>query len=494
MTIDRRHLLGGMASGLASSMASGAFSRATLAAAATVNPAMPPLIADIERRTFRFFRDLVNPANGLFPDRWPASGQVAGIAAADNLHGGFASIAAVGFALNAWPIGVERGWMSRAEARALTLATLRFFDRAPSGPDATGVSGHRGFFYHFLDMQTGLRFGNCELSTVDTALLHLGMLFASGWFDDASPEEAEIRRLATTIVDRAQWDWAQPKGAGISMGWHPETGFIERIWDGYNEGKMVYVLALGSGAHPIGDNGWDSWTAPYARFWRGEGASRHLAFAPLFGHQYSETWIDFRGIRDAPMRAAGFDYFENSRRATYANRAYCAANPMQWRGYSDTIWGLAACDGPGNHAVDYHGRPAQFLGYAARGPVGQPDGQDDGTIAPTAALGSIAFAPEIVIPAAQALARYAGGRLYGRYGFVDAFNPSFRDTTLPVENGTVDATFGWVGGDCLGIDQGPILSMIANHRDGLIWNVMRRVPHIRRGLTRAGFTGGWLDR
>lgn len=466
MQFDRRQVLAGMGAAT--------FTMPAMAAL----PAGTALLAEIEQRTFRFFRDHVNPANGLVPDRWPTPS--------------FASIAAVGFALNAWGIGVERGWMTRAEARRLTLNTLRFFDGAPSGDARGGVSGHRGFFYHFLDMQTGLRFRECELSTVDTALLHLGVLFAGGFFDADHPQEAEIRRLSTTIVDRAEWDWALADGRGISMGWHPETGFIERIWDGYNEGKMVYILALGSGGHPIADGRWSTWTANYDRFWRGNGPTRHLAFAPLFGHQYSETWIDFRGIRDAPMRAAGFDYFENARRATYANRAWCAANPMGWAGYSDTIWGLTACDGPAGVTLPWRGKPARFAAYSARGPADQPDGFDDGTIAPTAALSSIAFAPEIVIPAAEALARFQGGRLYGRYGFIDAFNPSFRDVTVPVSNGRVDPELGWIGGDYLGIDQGPILSMIANWRSDTIWRVMRRVPQIRRGLTRAGFTGGWL--
>ena len=477
--LDRRQMLAGVAGGMAA---------AALAPRLAAQDGGAALIADIEARTFRYFHATVNPANGLVPDRWPSQA----VASPAFASPAFASIAAVGFALNAWPIGVERGWITRAEARALTLAALRFFDRAPSGAGETGVSGHRGFFYHFLDMNTGLRFGGCELSTVDTALLHMGMLFAAGWFDADTAEEAEIRRLATAIVDRAEWDWALGDGRGISMGWHPGSGFIERIWDGYNEGMMVYVLALGSGAHPIAANGWQIWTAHYDRFWRGQGAERHVAFAPLFGHQYSETWIDFRGIRDAPMRAAGFDYFENSRRATYANRAYCIANPMQWEGYSDTIWGLTACDGPGNHVLPYRGGTAHFSGYAARGPMGQPDGYDDGTLAPTAALGSIAFAPEIVIPAARALASWQGGRLYGRYGFSDAFNPSFRDASRRVDNGSVDPALGWVGSDYLGIDQGPILSMIANYRSETIWKVMRKVPHIRRGLMRAGFTGGWL--
>lgn len=445
-------------------------------------PALPALFDDIEHRTFRFFWERANPANGMVPDRWPTPS--------------FASIAAIGFALTAYPLGVERGWISRADARQRTLVTLRFLGGLPTGAGNRGTAGYRGFFYHFLDMHTGLRYRDCELSTVDTTMLHLGALFSAGWFDGNHPEEAEIRRLAVDLVDRAEWDWFQradtKTGLAISMGWHPESGFIERVWDGYNEGKMVYILALGSGRHPARDGSWNAWTAPYDRFWRGEGSRRHLAFAALCMHQYSEMWIDFRGIYDAPMRAAGFDYFENSRRETYANRAYCIANPMGWDGYGDTIWGLCACDGPGNFAAPRQGRTAHFRGYSARGPVDEPDGFDDGTLAPTAALSSMPFAPEICIPAALALHRRYGARLYGEYGFRDSFNPSFRDTSVRVETGSVDAHSGWVATDWLGLDQGPILGMLANYRTEAVWRVMRRSAHVRRGLVRAGFTGGWL--
>jgi hypothetical protein len=413
------------------------------------------------------------------PDRWPTRS--------------FCSVAAVGFALTAWPIGVERGWISRAAARARTLQVLRFLAALPMGDGPNGFAGYKGFFYHFLDMKTGLRAAACELSSVDTALLFMGVLFASGWFDRADPAEAEIRQLAQDLVDRAEWPWFQAHGTLISMGWHPESGFIERGWDGYNEGKLVYLLALGSARHPVPAASWEqSWCASYPRFWRGAGTQRRLAFAPLFGHQYSECWIDFRGIRDRAMRDAGFDYFENSRRAVLANRAWCMANPLGWDGYSSTIWGLTACDGPGHIAMQRGDHLRQFEGYSARGPADEPDGMDDGTIAPTAAIASLPFAPELCIPATLALRHRPDPRLYGRYGFRDAFNPSFRDPTAPIETGSVDEKLGWVATDWLGIDQGPILAMIANARNEGVWRIMRRVPTIRRGLERAQFSGGWL--
>ena len=441
---------------------------------------LPAFFSDLEQRTFRFFWERGNPNNGMVPDRWPTPS--------------FASIAAIGFALTAYPIGVERGWITRAAARTRTLTTLRFMAELPSGPGKTDIAGYKGFFYHFLDMETGLRFKQTELSTVDSSLLFMGMLFAAGWFDGTHPDEREIRKLAHEIVERAEWNWFQHAGPGIPMGWHPETGFIDRNWDGYNEGKLVYVLALGATRHPAMDGSWSAWTAPYPKFWRGEGARRRLAFAPLFGHQYSEMWIDFRGIRDEPMRQAGFDYFENARRNTYANRDWCLRNPMGWDGYDGAVWGLTACDGPGNFTLPHGQRKAQYRGYSARGPEDEPDGFDDGTIAPTAAIGATPFAPEICIPAALAMHKRHGAQIYGQYGFRDSFNPSFRDTSAKVETGSVDPAKGWVATDWLGIDQGPILGMLANYRSEAVWRVMRRSPTIRRGLQRAGFTGGWLGR
>jgi hypothetical protein len=441
--------------------------------------ALPAFYEDIEERTFRWFWDTVNRKNGLVPDRWPTPS--------------FCSIASVGFGLTAYPIGVERGWCTRAEARDLTLTTLRFFWNAPQGPEPTGRIGHKGFFYHFIDMETGHRFRDVELSSVDTTILLMGVLFAGQYFDREDAAEAEIRKLATDLYARADWNFFRSDGRkSISMGWHPERGLIPANWNGYNEGMFVHVLALGAPVHAPADNTWDAWIENYPRSWRGEGPTRHLAFAPLFGHQYSHVWIDFRGIRDAPMRAAGFDYFENSRRATYANRAYCTANPLRWDGWSKQVWGLTACDGPGGFKLPFKGETREFFGYAARGPLGQPDERDDGTIAPTAALGSLPFAPEIVIPAAQAMRGAAGGRLYGKYGFLDSFNPSFRYTEVKPGKGSVDPVHGWVNDDYLGIDQGPILTMAANHRNDFVWSRMREVPAIRRGLTRAGFTGGWL--
>ncbi|MEA3080431.1 MAG: hypothetical protein QOD54_99 [Sphingomonadales bacterium] len=472
MRIDRRNLLK-----RSSLLAAGAGVPGWTGLFAAAPKTLPAFYSEIERRTFRFFWETANPLNGLVPDRWPTPS--------------FSSIAAVGSGLAAYAIGAERGWCSRADARDRTLATLRFLWNAPQGPDRTGVTGYKGFFYHFLDMGTGLRFRDVELSSVDSTILLMGALFAGQYFDRQDAGEREIRDLSQKLYARADWNHFRSDGrAGISMGWHPESGLIERNWDGMNEGMFIYILALGAPVHAVPANSWDVWTASYGPFWRGRGATRRLAFAPLFGHQYSQIWIDFRGIRDAVMRKAGFDYFENSRRETYANRAYCIANPMGWRGYSRNVWGLSACDGPGDFQLSYMGQKRTFFGYAARGPITEPDGRDDGTITPTAALGSLPFAPEIVIPCAEALMKQPG--LFDHYGFKDSFNPSFTYQGMNVESGSVDPKRGWLAKDYLGIDQGPILLQAANYRDDFIWRYMRRVPAIRRGLKLAGFTGGWL--
>lgn len=465
LTIGRRAFLGGASTLLAA---------ANMPRLAAAQGALPDFYEEIERRTFRYFWESVDRRTGLAPDRWPSPSPC--------------SIAAVGFALTCYAIGVERGWCSRTEARDLTLTTLRFLWNAPQGPQPAGVAGYKGFFYHFLDMRQGLRYRQSELSSVDSTLFFLGVLFAGQYYDADDPAEAEIRRLADALYARADWTWFQAGRRAISMGWHPEKGFIARNWDGYNEGMGVLILGLGAPERPLDPHSWEAWTEPYQRFWRGEGGERHIAFAPMLGHQYSHLWIDFRGIKDAPMRAAGLDYFENSRRAAYADRAYCAANPMGWSGYSQDCWGLSACDGPGNFTLG----DRRFTGYAARGPVGQPDGFDDGTLAPMAALGCLPFAPEIVIPCARTLLDQHGERLFGAYGFFDSFNPSFTDASREIGRGRVDPQHGWYDTDYIGIDQGPILAMAANYRSDLVWSRMRRVPAIRHGLSLAGFSGGWL--
>jgi hypothetical protein len=441
-------------------------------------PALPALFADVERRTFDFFWVNGNAVNGMVPDRFPSKSP--------------ASIAAIGFALTAYVIGADRGFVTREQARERTLATLRFFRNAPQGPQPRGMTGYKGFFYHFLDMKTGARSGRSEVSTVDTALLVAGMLHAQSWFDSAHPEEVEIRSAVDTIYWRIDWKWAQVRGQLISMGWSPEKGFIAHDWLGYNEAMLVVLLALGSPTHPVEESAWSAWTESYRGAWGRFMGYEHLSFAPLFGHQYSHVWIDFRGIRDATMRQRNLDYFENTRRAVYAQRAYAIANPNGWFEYGPNVWGFTACDGPGKmRELDRYGRSRYFLDYSARG-AGRVHTVDDGTIAPTAALSSLPFAPEIVIPAVQEMYERYGQYIYSTYGYVDSFNRSFTANDVRLADGHVDPNFGWVANDYLGIDQGPILAMICNYRNQLVWDDMRHCVPLRRGLLRAGFEGGWL--
>lgn len=438
------------------------------------SPRMNAFLDTLEQRTFAFFWDRSDPVTGLTPDRWPTPS--------------FSSIAAVGFALTAYPIGADRGLVSRAAAAERTLTTLRWFWQAPQGPAGQGISGYQGFFYHFLDMQTGHRFQTVELSTIDTALLMAGVLFCQQYFDGANPTESAIRAYADSLYRRVDWAWAQRTPPLINMGWKPENGWQPLDWRGYNEAMLIYVLALGSPTYPIDSTAWTEWTSTYT--WGTYYNQPHVGFAPLFGHQYSHIWIDFRGIRDAYTRGRGIDYFENARRATLSQHAYAVDNPAGWTGYGDRLWGLSASDGPTDATLNVSGQPRRFFTYAARG-ASYTEVRDDGTITPTAAGGSLPFAPEIVLPALLHMRERYGEWLFGQYGFLDAFNPTFR-FDVPVTHGRVIPGEGWFDTDYLGIDQGPILAMLANYRNDFVWRYMRRSPYIVRGLQRAGFAGGWL--
>ena len=371
------------------------------------------------------------------------------------------------------------------------LTTLRFLRDAPQGPGAAGMTGHKGFFYHFLDMKTGSRFGTVELSTVDTALLLAGALFCQSYFDAAHPDEAAIRALAGEIYGRVDWTWAQTRAPLISHGWKPESGFLAYDWGGYNEAMLVYLLALGSPTFPVEPSAWDAWTRTYDRSWGSYYGFTYLHAAPLFTHQFTHCWVDFRGLQDGYMRRRGIDYFENSRRATYAQRAYAIGNPDGWKGYGADAWGVTACDGPADIEREFGGRRRRFISYAGRG-MGGVRAYDDGTIAPYGAASSAPFAPEIVLPALAAMRERDGARIYGRYGF-HAFNKSFDFTDVKLTHGRVVPGFGWVDTDYLGIEQGPTLAMLENHRSDLVWRVMRANPYVRNGLVRAGFRGGWLS-
>jgi hypothetical protein len=438
------------------------------------SPDETAFIDDLQARTFRFFWDLCDPVTGLAPDRAPTRS--------------FASVAATGFALTAYPIGADRGYISREAAATRTLRTLRFLWTAPQGDARAGMIGYHGLFYHFLDPATGHRFQDVELSTIDTALMLAGALFCQSYFDGATAREDSIGALADSLFLRADWTWASVRPPTIGHGWTPEEGHLAYDWRGYNEAMILYVLALASPTHPPHEGAWQAWTAGYR--WDTFEGQEHLGFAPLFGHQFSQVWLDLRGVQDDAMRVHGLDYFENSRRAVQAQYAYACANPGGFRGYGPRLWGLTACDGPVHGTYAIEGRERRFETYAARG-ASFTEVVDDGTVCPSAAASSLPFAPDLVLPVLMAMREDHGVNVYGTYGFLDALNPTF-DVDLPVQHGRVVPGQGWYDTDYLGIDQGPLLAMVENWRSGLVWRTLQRNPHVVRGLTRAGFTGGWL--
>ena len=399
------------------------------------------LLDTLQHSAFSFFWNEANPSNGLIKDR--------------SAPGAPCSIASVGFGLTAICIGADHGWVTREAARDRVLTTLKTFWTGPQGQGASGYIGYKGFFFHFLDMSTAQRTWNSELSTIDSGLLFAGILDAKQYFDGSDSSETAIRNLADSIYRRADWEWFRNLNPGILMGWMPGTQFAGYgQWAGYNEAMIMYILAYGSPTHAIADQyGWQTWTAGYSL--GSQYGYAYVLFPPLFGHQYSHCWIDFRDIRDAYMRNKGFDYFENSRRATLAQRAYCAANPGGWAGYSDSLWGITASDDPN--------------GYSARG--APPPQGDNGTLVPTAPISSIPFAPAEVMPAIWNMWNNYRPQLWTPYGFRDAFN----------------ITQNWWDSDIIGIDQGPIIIMIENHRTGRVWNRFMLNADIQRGLQRVGF-------
>jgi hypothetical protein len=401
----------------------------------------------LEQASFDFFWYESNPDNGLIKDRSTSTSA--------------SSIASVGFGLSSICIGIDHGWISRLEGRARVLTTLKTFWRGPQGSGAAGVIGYRGFFYHFLDMAGATRSGDTELSSIDTGLLLAGILDAGEYFTGTDSIETGIRGLADSIFNRVDWIWMTNGGSSLTMGWYPDatgdhgSGFISARWIGYNEGMILNLLGLGAVNSQLPAAVWNSWVSGYTQ--ETYAGYTFVGFPPLFGHQYSHCWVDFRNIADVYMRGMGMTYAENTRRATLAQRQYCIANPGHFTGYGQNQWGLTACDGP---------PPA---GYTARG---APPGQnDDGTIAPTAAAGSLPFAGEVSLPALRSMyAQYRPG-IWSSYGFRDAFN--------------LQAS--WWGPDEIGIDEGPIVLMIENYRTQSVWNRFMKSPVIQLGLQRAGF-------
>ena len=420
-------------------------------------------LATLQRDMFEYFLKEANPANGLVVDK--------------TQEGAPASIAAVGFALAAYPVGVERGMITRTEAVERTLATLRFFSDSPQGTEQN-ATGYKGFYYHFLDMQTGRRVWKCELSTIDTAFLLAGMLTAGVYFDHDSEDEHEIRALADALYRRADWQWAQNGGATVTHGWKPESGFLKFRWEGYDEALILYALGLGSPTYPLPEESYAAWSSTYE--WKNVCGHEYLYGGPLFVHQFSHLWIDFRGIQDDFMRGKGIDYFENSRRATYVQRQYAIDNPLEFEGYNQCCWGITASDGPGPATYRIKGIERHFFDYLARG---VPYGPDDGTIAPWGTVASLPFAPEIVLPVIRYFIEVYP-EIMGEYCFKCSLNPTFRDES--------QGKPGWISMYMYGINVGPMALMIENYRSGFLWRLTRQCPYFITGLRRGGFTNGWL--
>jgi hypothetical protein len=421
-------------------------------------PEQEIMLDSIQHKAFLFFLNEHHPEWGIVKDR------TASLAPA--------SIASTGFGIPCFAIGTERNWITRVQAAQITLDILNFFMHSVQGTESN-VTGYKGFYYHFLKMQSGTREWNCELSSVDTGLLMMGIIFARNYYNLDNDTEEQIRSLAEKLLGRIDWDFMEITDSGkyahsISMGWTPEKGLHDMGWIGYNEALFLYILAAGSGMKNA-ELGYHTWLKNYNWYTPYPGLS-HVAFPPLFGHQFSQAFIDFRGIADEYMSGKRIDYFENSRRATYVQRQYAIDNPHGWAGYDSLCWGVTASDGPSDK---YNFDDRKFLGYAGRGASGpELNYFDDGTIAPYGPLSSLPFAPEIVLPTVQSLNDKYGKDLWGKYGYYDAFNPTAR----------------WYNNDYIGIDEGPMLIMIENFRTGMVWDYVMKDPVIQKGLTRLGFT------
>lgn len=409
----------------------------------SISPADRAFLEDLQRRGFDYFWNEANPVNGFVRDR---SGN------------DVCSIAGLGFGFSAICIGVEHGWISRQAGCQRILLTLQALSAAPQGETPHGMAGNHGWFYHFLKHDRPERAGTCEVSSIDTAIFFAGAFDASVFFDSRlDPEENELRRLVREMFRKVDWNWMSQGQPTLSLSWDPAKGFSKFRWRGYNEGLLLYVLALGAEDKPMPSESWQAWTRSYR--WANYEGIEYLQFSPLFGHQYPQCWIDFRGIADDYMRQHGITYFENSRRATLAQQAYAIRNPKGFPNYGPQEWGFSSCNGPKRDGVD---------GYRMRG--APPKAFDDGTISPAAIAASTPFVPEICLPTLRHLQqRYP--KCWGRYGFTGAYN----------------AKLGWIDDQYFAIDQGSVVLMIENHLVGGVWRRSMSHPVIRRGLERAGF-------
>lgn len=389
---------------------------------------------DLEQRSFRFFDKQADPTTGQVRDRARADGSVH-----DANNRDVASIAATGFGLTSLCIAAERGWLPRQTAVGRARTTVRFLERV--------MPHEHGWFHHFVNAKTGERVWQSEVSSIDTALLIAGVLSVRQCFRD----DPELTRSADTVYRRIDFGWMRNGDpALLSMGWKPESGFLSARWEHYCELMILYLLGIASPTHPLPAASWYAWQRPTVRF---EQYSFIGAADPLFVHQYSHAWIDFRGRREA--RAPHIDWWENSVAATRAHKAFCLSLSRRFPAYAGDIWGITASDGP--HGYQAWGGPPEH------GPI-------DGTVVPSAAGGSLMFVPEITLPALKAMKAKFGGTIYGIYGFADAFQPQT----------------GWVNRDVLGIDVGITLLSAENLRTGAVWRWFMANREIPKALDSVG--------
>ncbi len=432
------------------------------------NPQGPDeeMLSVLQRETFAYFLKEVNDKTGLIADK--------------TQPGSPSSIAATGLGLSCYIAGIERGFITRADAIKRTLTVLRFFYNSSQGTEAD-ATGYKGFYYHFLDMETGKRVWQCELSTVDTAILLAGVLTARYYFMGKNKSEIEIRQLADKLYERVDWQWALNGKDSISHGWKPESGFLLSRWNKqYCEAHIIYILALGSPTFPISPSGYKKWISTFE--WKKIYKIECIYAGPLFIHQMSQIWLDCKGVSDDFNRKIGIDYFENSRRATQIQQKYAIENPLSFAHYGKNGWGFTASDGPGPATRTIDGIKRKFYDYIARG---APYGPDDGTISPWAVVSSLPFLPEVVLPTIRHAIERRDYERHHACGFDASYNPTFPEKHS--EFGT------WISEWQFGLNQGPVILMIENYKSGLIWDVMKKCPHIINGLRRAGFSGGWLD-
>ncbi len=384
------------------------------------------LLDEIERATFHFFWDEASQKTGQVKDRALANGNDSRM---------MSSIAATGFGLVGLCIGEQRGYGKSAEILERVRKTLRFL--------ANDLPNEQGFFFHFVHMETGQRWEKCELSSIDTSLLLCGVLTARQYFADQ-----EIKDLATKIYERVDWPWMLNGGSTLSMGWTPESGFLNARWEHYCELMMIYLLAIGSPTHPLPASSWDAWTRPKIQY---QGIEYISGNDPIFTHQYSQAWYDFRKKRDAYA-----DYFENSVKATKAHKLFCLSLREKFADYSENLWGISASDYAG--------------GYTAWGGP-PPQGPIDGSVVPCATGGSLPFLFEDCMRVLRNLRGRYREKAWVKYSFVDAFNP----------------LTGWYDADVLGIDLGITMLMAENHRSGLVWNTFMKNSEAPSAMQKVGF-------